>query len=69
VDLTWLVEAYTHRDPGVPFFKTAGFTKHAGTGQLQQQIEAGWDAKRIHASWQESLEAFKNIREKYLIYD
>ena len=69
VDLKWLVEAYTHRDPAAPFFKTSGFTRHAGAEQLQQQIEAGWDAKRIRASWQESLEAFKKIREKYLIYD
>ena len=69
VDLTWLVEAYTYRDPASPFFKTAGFTKHAGTEQLQQQIEAGWDAKRIRASWQESLETFKKTRQKYLIYD
>ncbi len=69
VDLTWLVEAYTHRDPSVPFFKTSGFTKHAGTEQLQQQIEAGWDARRIRSGWKEPLEAFKKIRGKYLIYD
>ena len=69
VDLKWLLEAYTHRDPAVPFFKTSGFTRHAGTEQLQQQIEAGWDAARIRAGWQEPLEAFKKIREKYLVYD
>ena len=69
VDLNWLVEAYTHRDPTVPFFKTSGFTKHAGTERLQEQIQAGWDAARIRASWEESIEAFKKIREKYLIYD
>ena len=69
VDLKWLVEAYTPRDPEAPFFKTSGFTRHAGTERLQQQIEAGWDAARIRASWQESVAAFKKIREKYLIYD
>jgi len=69
VDLKWLVEAYAHRDPATPFFKTSGFTKHAGTERLQKQIEAGWDATRIRASWQESLEAFKKIRANYLIYD
>jgi uncharacterized protein YbbC (DUF1343 family) len=69
VDLKWLVEAYTHRDPEAPFFITSGFTRHAGTERLQQQIEAGWEAARIRAGWQESLEAFKRIREKYLLYD
>ena len=69
VDLSWLVEAFTYRDPAVPFFKTSGFTKHAGTENLQKQIEAGWDAARIRTSWQESLQAFLKIRAKYLIYD
>ena len=69
VDLNWLVEAYTYRDPAVPFFKTSGFTKHAGTENLQKQIETGWDANRIRTSWQESLQVFLKIRAKYLIYD
>lgn len=69
VDLNWLVEAFTYRDPAVPFFKTSGFTKHAGTENLQKQIEAGWDAARIRTSWQESLQVFLKIRAKYLIYD
>ncbi len=69
VDLKWLVEAYTYRDPAVPFFKTSGFTKHAGTESLQRQIEAGWDAARIRAGWRESLDSFLKIRKKYLLYD
>ncbi|MEJ2585010.1 MAG: DUF1343 domain-containing protein [Robiginitalea sp.] len=69
VDLKWLLEAYTHRNPEAPFFKTSGFTKHAGTERLQRQIEAGWDAQRIRAAWQSPLAAFKKVREKYLNYD
>ncbi|MFZ9002760.1 MAG: exo-beta-N-acetylmuramidase NamZ family protein [Robiginitalea sp.] len=69
VDLKWLVEAFAHRDPEAPFFNTSGFTRHAGTQRLQEQIEAGWDARRIRASWQEPVDAFKKIRKKYLIYD
>lgn len=69
VSLRWLLEAYAHREPGSEFFLTAGFTRHAGTEQLQRQIEAGWDATRIRASWAEPLEAFKKIRAKYLLYD
>ncbi len=69
VDLKWLVEAYTYRDANTDFFKTEGFTKHAGTTTLQKQIVDGMSAAQIRASWQNSIEAFKKIRAKYLIYD
>ncbi len=68
VDLGWLIEAYNHRLPDAPFFNTDGFTKHAGTAQLQQQIEAGLDMEAIRESWRPKHEAFKEIREKYLLY-
>jgi len=68
VDLTWLIEAYAHRDEGSDFFLTDGFTKHAGTSLLQQQIEAGMSAESIRASWQADLEAFRAIRNLYLRY-
>ncbi|MDM9631015.1 exo-beta-N-acetylmuramidase NamZ family protein [Robiginitalea aurantiaca] len=68
VDLKWLIEAYTHRDNTSAFFKTEGFTKHAGTAELQKQIEAGMSASEIRLTWQEDLEAFKKIRAKYLMY-
>lgn len=69
VDLQWLLEAYTYRETGSEFFKPDGFTRHAGTAALQKQVEAGWDAARIRAAWQEGLEAFKPIRARYLLYD
>lgn len=68
VDLSWLIEAYTHRAPGSEFFLTAGFTKHAGTSRLQKQIEEGLSARAIRASWQADLEAFRAIRNLYLRY-
>ena len=68
VRLDWLINAFRNTSEDVEFFKTAGFTKHAGTGRLQEQIEAGWSASRIKASWQTDLEAFKTIRKKYLLY-
>lgn len=69
VDLKWLLEAYTYRDANSEFFKTEGFTKHAGTKLLQKQIAAGMTLAQIREKWQGPIEAFKKIRAKYLIYD
>lgn len=68
VDLKWIIDAYTHTQNKSLFFITSGFTKHAGTEKLQKQIEAGWSAQEISASWQPAIEQFKKIRAKYLLY-
>jgi uncharacterized protein YbbC (DUF1343 family) len=68
VDLTWLIEAFRFRKGEAEFFKTSGFTRHAGTEQLQKQIESGMSAEAIRETWHESLRAFKEIRKKYLAY-
>lgn len=69
VNLEWLIESYTFRQEGSEFFISGGFTRHAGTTELQKQIESGMDAASIRSSWQEKLEAFDKIRSEYLIYD
>jgi uncharacterized protein YbbC (DUF1343 family) len=69
VSLQWLLDAYVHTTDKELFFNTNGFTKHAGTETLQQQIEAGWTEERIRAGWLEDLERFKKIRASYLLYD
>lgn len=69
VDLSWIIDAYHHYEQKDKFFNTKNFTAHAGTAKLQQQIEVGLSAKEISESWQEDLERFKLIREKYLIYE
>jgi len=68
VSLNWLIDAYVNCTDKTRFFNTSGFTKHAGTELLQQQIEKGLSEAEIKATWHEDLEAFKKIREKYLIY-
>ncbi len=68
VSLQWLIDAYTNATDKSKFFNRSGFTKHAGTKKLQQQIEAGLSEKEIKASWQPDLEKFKKVREKYLLY-
>ncbi|WP_046758343.1 exo-beta-N-acetylmuramidase NamZ family protein [Kordia jejudonensis] len=73
INLKWLLEFYkTHQQhaPKKSFFNTDNFFwKLAGTDKLQQQIEAGLTEAEIKASWQEGLEAFKKIREQYLMYE
>ncbi|EKF56338.1 hypothetical protein I215_02408 [Galbibacter marinus] len=68
VDLSWIIEAYEHSTDKSKFFRTSSFTKHAGTAQLQKQIENGLSAGEISMSWKQDLDHFKEIRKKYLIY-
>lgn len=69
VSMEWIIDAYNNTLDKSKFFLTSGFTKHAGTPLLQQQIEKGMTNEEIKATWQDDLESFKKIREKYLIYD
>jgi len=68
VSLQWILRAYQHCKEKSDFFNTAGFSKHAGTEELQKQIEAGMNEDEIRATWREDLEKFAKIRRKYLIY-
>lgn len=69
VDLSYLLDAYHNTKDKKLFFLTDGFTKHAGTAELQKQIEAGLSQVEIEKTWQEDIARFKEIRAKYLIYD
>lgn len=69
VTMEWVIDAYQNTTDKSKFFLTDGFTKHAGTPLLQKQIEQGMTNEEIKATWQNDLEKFKKIREKYLIYD
>jgi uncharacterized protein YbbC (DUF1343 family) len=68
VSLGWILKAYQHCKEKSAFFNTSSFSKHAGTEQLQKQIEAGLTEAEIRATWQADLEYFAKIRAKYLIY-
>ncbi|MBD0850742.1 exo-beta-N-acetylmuramidase NamZ family protein [Maribacter arenosus] len=69
VSLKWIIDAYKNATDKNKVFITSGFTKHAGTSKLQQQIEAGLSESEIKATWKDDLDKFKVIRAKYLIYD
>jgi uncharacterized protein YbbC (DUF1343 family) len=66
--LDFLLEAYA-RYPRKEEFFTPYFESLAGTSSLRRQIEAGWEEEKIRESWQQELEAYLVLREKYLIYE
>lgn len=69
VSLQWILDAYNNTTDKNIFFNTSGFTKHAGTPELQKQIQAGLTETEIKKTWQPELERFKETRIKYLMYD
>lgn len=67
--LKYIIDAYTHSTDKSKFFVTKNFTTHAGTEELQKQIESGMTEEEIKASWQEELNSFKALRKQYLLYN
>jgi len=65
--LFWLISAYTELGSKPDFFNS-GFDRLAGTSSLREQIIAGKTEEEIRATWQEGIEKFKKIRNKYLLY-
>ncbi len=67
LEIKWLIEAYKNTSDKANFFNNF-FVKLAGTNKLRQQIEQGLSESEIRKTWEADLEAFKEIRKKYLIY-
>lgn len=76
--LDYLVEAYraVHESaPDVAFWGTPDnqgrywIDKLIGTDEVRKQIEAGVSAEEIKAGWQDEIEAFKQQRRPYLLYN
>ena len=64
--LEWIIEAYQQlQDKG---FFTNYFRLLSGDAQLRRDIENEKSADEIRASWENDLNAFKAVREKYLLY-
>jgi uncharacterized protein YbbC (DUF1343 family) len=68
LELKWLIKAYANTSDKTVFFNDF-FTKLAGTKKLQEQIIEGVSEKEIRKSWETDLNAFKEMRKKYLIYN
>ena len=67
INLSWLIRAF-HALGGRPDFFNPYFDQLAGTASLQEQIIKGTPEDEIRKSWQPGIEAFKKIRERYLLY-
>lgn len=68
IDFSWLIDAYHATRDKDSFFREKSFNLLAGTDKLKEQIERDLNFKTIKASWQNDLEAFKKVRQKYLLY-
>jgi uncharacterized protein YbbC (DUF1343 family) len=68
IQLSFLLDAHKAFPHKEEFF-TPFIELLAGTDQLREQIEAGWDEDQIRASWQEGLDEYNLKRSKYLIYE
>ena len=68
LELKWLLKAYSDTSDKTVFFNDF-FTKLAGTKKLQEQIVNSVSEKDIRKSWETGLNAFKEMRKQYLIYN
>lgn len=69
LNLNWLLDFYRQLPDKQAFFLANGyFERLAGTMSLRKQMEEGKTEAEIRATWQADLEAFKEIRRKYLLY-
>jgi len=78
IQLKWLLRAYRLFPDKKNFFlrpknpdpkpQDYSFNRLAGNNELMQQIIEGKTEEEIRKSWQPKLDAFKNIRKKYLLY-
>ena len=68
LDLTYLIDAYKNTKSENFFAFSKFFDQLAGSDRLRKQIMEGKSEAEIRASWQEELNAFKEVRKKYLMY-
>jgi uncharacterized protein YbbC (DUF1343 family) len=76
IQLKWLLQAYKLFPDKSKFFiapksgnmDEAFFNKLAGNNILMKQVQEGASEEQIRKSWQPGLQAFKEIRKRYLIY-
>ena len=68
INLEWLIETYNQSQNKEDFF-ISFFDKLAGTDKLRKQIISGKSSREIKKSWEANLKEFKNIRNKYLLYN
>jgi uncharacterized protein YbbC (DUF1343 family) len=65
--LDFLIGSYHQSAQPAQFFNSF-FDKLAGTAQLRTAIQSGQSEQQIRQSWVEGLNAYKKLRQKYLLY-
>ena len=68
LNLSFLINAYKDSSNKSEFFNSY-FIKLAGTEDLKNQIITGLSENKIIESWQVKLDAYKEKRKKYLLYN
>ncbi|MCS6823977.1 MAG: DUF1343 domain-containing protein [Cytophagaceae bacterium] len=68
LQLQFLLDMYA-RCPDKKNFFTPFFNKLAGNESLQEQIKSGYTEEQIKQTWQASLNQYKAMRKKYLLYE
>jgi len=67
--LNYLIQLYHMSGCQADFFsRRRWFNLLAGNDTLINKIEAGWSESQIKESWKSELEAYANLRNKYLLY-
>ena len=67
INLSWLIFAHQTFPQKDKFFNNY-FNTLAGSRNLREQIEKGFDEQTIRSSWTRDIEQFMEIRQKYLLY-
>jgi len=68
LDLSYLIDAYNQLGMGDKFF-TPTFERLIGVSYVRDMILSGYSAEEIESRWKTDVEAFKQKRQKYLIYE
>jgi len=69
LNLGWLLEFYNVYPNKEEFFREGRFDRLAGGDILRKQIIEGLKEEQIRESWEPALSQYKEIRQKYLIYN
>lgn len=67
IDLHYLLDMYKAFPRKDEFFNSF-FERLAGNNVLRQQIKDGLTEEQIRATWQQDIDAYKEVRKKYLLY-
>ena len=67
LNLSWIIDARQQLKNDDKFFNNY-FIKLVGVSDLQQKIDSAFTEDEIRSSWQDGIDNYLKIREKYLIY-